>query len=197
MTVAAPAMSRTLAQVERNFRDRAEVVDVIVHAPLWSPSRRTYRRWLCDLYGFIAPLEAKLSYSGLELSFITPRMKASRLASDLLDIGMTRTDHALLMRPCAIPELVDPVQAIAWLAVVERMTWKLESIRCMLMKVPSLATAMETAGSFLRTHEGVVRERWFELGHLVDQHVKCGEALERMTACAYDCLDCLDQWMVK
>jgi heme oxygenase len=197
MTVVARATSRALAQVERNVRDRAEVVDVIVHAPLWSPSRRTYRRWLCDLYGFIAPLETKLSYSGLELSFMTPRLKASRLASDLLEIGMSRNDHMLLTRPCAIPELVEPVQALGWLTVVERMTWKLDGIRSMLLKVPSLATAMETAGSFLRAHEGVVRERWYELGDVVDRHVDSSEALAHMTACAYDCLDCIDRWMVK
>jgi heme oxygenase len=198
MSVAVAATYRTLAQVERNVRERAELVDVIVHAPLLRPTQRGYRRWLCDLYGFVAPVEAKLSVApGLERSFRLPLTKARSIADDLLDVGMTCSEHALLRRPCEIPDFVDPVQALGWLMILERVTWKLGTIRDRLTRVASLSSMLDAAGSFVRTHECLVRDRWLELGRVVDRHVFGHEGVTYMTECAYDGLDCLDRWMVK
>ena len=184
----------TLTRLHRSLRDRAEAVDTVVQAPLSPPTRHGYRRWLCELYRFISAFEKSLLITpGLELPFVRARLKAGHLSSDLLALGLTARERMRLADRCNVPDFTDPIEALGWLFVVDRLTLELDAIRARLM--PELALEIDLAGSFLDGYADDQLEMWFELERVLDD-VICGEHdLKALRSAALAALDCLEMAM--
>lgn len=86
-------------------------------------SDATYRRLLECLFGFVAPLEARLSTVSWpdDLAFPT-RRKTRHLAGDLVQLGHTRETIAALPRCSALPPLTTRAAAFGCLYVLEGST---------------------------------------------------------------------------
>src|SRR5688572_4540393 len=97
-----------LTRLEKRLGSRVDDVGTISQATLIVPTRDAYRRYLCDLYGFITAFEARLAYMyALDLSFIENRIKSGRIATDLLVLGLTPYERVRLSKRCVIPPFDD------------------------------------------------------------------------------------------
>lgn len=186
--------SWALPRLERRCGDRADTVDAIVQAALQQPSRDSYRRYLCDLYGFIVAFEARLAYAySLDLGFIQDRIKSGRISGDLLALGLTPYERVRLSHRCVVPKLDTAFKALGWLFVVERMTRTLPRLyRRLYSTIPD---ELDCAGAFLGTPAEEIASSWLGLGHVLDRHVHSKPELERTLASIRDALECLERWV--
>ena len=98
------SMTWALTRLERRFGDRADTVATMVGASIAQPTRESYRRFLCDLYGFVTAFEARFAFAlGLDITFIENRIKSGRMATDLLALGLTAYERVRLSRRCVVP----------------------------------------------------------------------------------------------
>ncbi|HTL32618.1 MAG TPA: biliverdin-producing heme oxygenase [Kofleriaceae bacterium] len=187
--------SWALTRLERRYGDRADTVDTIVQATLLQPSRESYRRYLCDLYGFIVAFEARLAYAyTLDVAFIQERIKSGRISSDLLALGLTPYERVRLSQRCVVPALDNAFKALGWLYVVERMMRSLPRLYHRLY--PALANELDQAGAFLGTPAEEIASSWIGLGHVLDRHVHSKIELERTLISVREALECLEQWVL-
>jgi len=183
-----------LTRLQRALRERAEAVDVLVHAALSPATPAGYRQWLCDLYGFIEPFERRFAFTHqLDIWFIEQRIKSGRLSADLLALGLTRDEFARLSHAPAIPEFTHPLDALGWLLVVERLTLQLAGIRRRLQ--PALGRELATAGSFVAVYDGATDAMWSGLGRMVDRWVASEADLQQVQTAAFAGLDALESWL--
>jgi heme oxygenase len=181
----------TLTRLQSILRARAEAVDVVLHEPLESATRAGYRQWLCNLFRFIAPLEASLALTPLlDCDFIKSRTKAGYLAMDLLVLGLGKRERTRLATRCTIPAFSDPLEALGWLFVVERITLQLDKIRARLL--PTLEVELEAAGSFLDLYDDAVAHEWLELGRVLDKFLLEERDLDIVLTAARAALDCFE-----
>ena len=166
---------------------------MVVQAPLVSPTRDSYRRFLCDLYGFLLAFEARFAFTTfLDLDFIQPRVRSGRIASDLLALGLTHAELRRLSLRCRVPELADPAEALGWIFVVERVMSRRDHYRRM---AASLEHELATAGAYLRTEEGENEKRWDELGRAIDRCIVDESDVQRLTEGARAGFACLEAWL--
>ena len=185
--------SWTLTRLARGLRDRAEEVDTLVQAPLLSATRESYRRFLCDLYGFVLAFEARFAFTTcFDVAFIDPRIRSGRIASDLLALGLTTSELRRLALRCRVPELVDPAEALGWTFVVERVMSRRDQYRRM---ASGLEAELSFAGSFLRSDDGENEQRWYELGRAIDGCILDESDVQRLTAGARAAFACLEAWL--
>src|SRR5688572_10190559 len=110
------ARSSTLARLTVETANSHASIGQALLGPLEFPTATGYRRFLCTLYGFQAPLEAALVMTPqIDLDFVQQRSKAGRMASDLMSLGFTRREFHLLSRRQVIPSFANPAQALGWL----------------------------------------------------------------------------------
>jgi hypothetical protein len=160
-----------LTRLRRSTGDRAALVAMLVRAPLARPSRENERRYLCDLYGFVAAFERELvRVPGLDVPFLRASLRGGMLATQLLALGLTADAHARLARRCVIPVLGGPVEALGWMYVVERVTMT--------------ASGREQ------------RRSWSRLARELDNAIDDAHDLGRLLAASSQALDCLEQWMI-
>ncbi|HUS27710.1 MAG TPA: hypothetical protein VMZ53_04355 [Kofleriaceae bacterium] len=187
--------SWALTRVEKRYGARAETVASIVAAPLIQPTRASYRRYLCDLYGFIVAFEARLAYAyTLDLRFIQERIKSGRMASDLLSLGLSPYERVRLSQRCVVPRFDTAYKALGWLFVVERMMRELPAIRRRLCL--ALPSELEVAGQFLGTPEIEIETSWDELGRVIDRHVHAQPELDATLLAVHAALQCLEEWVL-
>ena len=186
------AMRRgNLIRLQRCLRDRADTVDTVVHAPLTPPTRSGYRRWLCDLFRFISPVEKSVALTpGLDRRLMRGRHKASRLASDLMALGLTKAERTRLANRCHVPELHNPLEALGWLFVVERLTLQFDRLQSQLW--PHIAFELDTAGSFLVGYGDELLHSWMELDRAVDRMIASESDMDLVTQASFAALDLLE-----
>jgi heme oxygenase len=199
MTALAPRRTQldswALTRIERRYGDRADTVDAIAQAALIQPSRDSYRRYLCDLYGFIVAFESRLAYAyTLDVGFIQDRIKSGRISSDLLALGLTAYERVRLSHRCVVPRLDNACKALGWLYVVERMTRALPLLHRRLRD--AIPGDLEHAGAFVGTPAGEIAESWVSLGRVLDRHVHSKPELEQTLTSVHDALECLEQWVL-
>ncbi len=171
-------------------------VDEALHGPLEFPTVPAYRQYLCTLYGFQAPLEAAVVLTpGMDLDFMQGRLKAGRIASDVLAIGLTAKEFRVLARRHTIPAFRSVPEALGWLYVSERMTLQHETLRHRLAN--ELSIVVELGGSFLAAYHGVAGERWRELGELLDQVAWSADIGDRVVAAANEAFRWLAGWIAE
>jgi heme oxygenase len=169
-------------------------IDAALLAPLVSPTRSSYRRYLCTLYGFIAPLEVALAMApGIDYAFIDPRMKSGRIASDLLALGLTTQEFALLSRRHSVPAFTSAAEALGWMYVMERTTLHHEETYERLRRI--LSIDRELAANYLLSYAGETRARWRELGAVLDRVAWSASAVDTMIGAAWDAFESLDTWL--
>jgi heme oxygenase len=180
-----------LSRLQSILRARAEAVDVVIHEPLESATRAGYRQWLCNLFRFIAPFEASFALTPLlHCDFINSRTKAGYLAKDLLVLGLGESERTQLATRCTVPAFSDPLQALGWLFVVERITLQLDQLRARLL--PTLELEIEVAGAFLDVYDGAVVHEWLQFGRVLDQFLLEDRDLEIFLTAARAALDSLE-----
>jgi heme oxygenase len=189
------SMNWALTRLERRLGDRADTVAAIVGASIAQPTRESYRRFLCDLYGFVTAFEARFAFAlGLDIAFIENRIKSGRMATDLLALGLTAYERVRLSRRCVVPMFVGSAEALGWLFVVERLTLDFPSIRNRLRA--AIPYDLEIAGSFIGADTAEIESSWSELGRVLDRHVHAKPELERTMHAAEAALLCLEEWVL-
>ena len=184
------AMHRgNLIQLQRRLRARAETVDTVVHAPLTPPTRSGYRRWLCDLFRFIAPVEKNL-VPVLDKRLMRGRHKASRLATDLMALGLTAPERTRLANRCIVPELYHPLEGLGWLFVVERLTLQFDRIQSQLW--PHLGFELNVAGCFLVGYGDEMLRAWMELDRALDRMITNESHMDIVCRASFAALDLLE-----
>lgn len=187
-------LSRMLTRLTLETRIHHASIDAKLLGPLETPSRSLYRRFLCLVYGFEAPLEAALAMApGIELAFIQSRIKSGRIALDLLALGLTTQEFGLLAKRHRVPSFQTAAEALGWLYVSERTTLNHEMVRRRLLE--DLPYEMEHAGSYLASYEGVVGERWRELGALLDRVAHDEASAQQVIDAAWDGLESQFAWL--
>jgi heme oxygenase len=166
-----------------------------VGAAIAQPSRESYRRFLCVLYGFVTAFEARFAFAlGLDITFIENRIKSGRMANDLLALGLTAYERVRLSRRCVVPAFVGSVEALGWLFVVERLTLDFPSLRNRIRA--AIPYDLEIAGSFIGADASEIESSWSDLGRVLDHHVHSKPELERATRAAEAALHCLEEWVL-
>jgi heme oxygenase len=189
------ATSWALTRLDKRLGSRVDDVATISRASLVTPTRDTYRRYLCDLYGFISAFEARLAYTyALDLSFIENRIKSGRIATDLLMLGLTPYERTRLSRRCVVPPFPDVRSALGWLYVVERMMQDTPALRRRLSE--TLPHDVLLAGEFISRAAEEIETRWSELARVLDRFVHTKLELETTLAAAGSALDCLESWLL-
>jgi heme oxygenase len=189
------APSWALTRLEKRLGSRVDDVAKISRASLVIPTRDTYRRYLCDLYGFITAFEARLAYTyALDLSFIENRIKSGRIATDLLVLGLTPYERTRLSQRCAVPRFPDVRTALGWLYVVERLMQDTPELRRRLSE--TLPHDVLLAGEFIGRAAEEIEMRWAELARVLDRFVYTKRELETTLAAAGSALECLESWLL-
>jgi heme oxygenase len=126
----------------------------------------------------------------LDYDFIRSRTKAGYLAMDLLVLGLGKHERTRLATRCTVPTFSDPLEALGWLFVVERITLQLDKIRARLL--PTLEVEIEAAGSFLDAYDDAGAHEWLELGRVLDKFLLEERDLDIVLTAARTALDCFE-----
>ena len=157
------------------------------------PTTAGYRRFLCLFYGFQAPLENALAMTPkIDHEFLEIRTKAGRLAHDLMSIGLTRHEHALLARRQNVPAFENPAQALGWMYASERLMLHVEPLRIRLEA--EMPVVMALAHQFLYSYVNTTELRWRQFGALLDRVAKTYE-VEPIVAGARAGTEALATWL--
>jgi heme oxygenase len=129
-----------------------------------------YSAQLVRTYGLIAPFESACRYTPGVAPLLDYRqlLRAGLIARDLLALGLSASQVAMIPTCPAITVFRDSSEALGWLYVIERSTLLQEGVRRHLVtNLPSVAHAC----SYLNAFEGHVGENWLAFGRLLDRLV--------------------------
>ncbi len=147
------ASSRMLARLGAESERQLEIVDDQLVTSLVHPTRSAYRYLLARIYGFEAPVgTAVLQAQNLDTNFARPRIRAGRLAADLLALTITPHEQALLARRHPVPVLRSAGEALGWMYVLERLAQRIAPLSRHLGD--RLPEELVYAGSYLRSAHG-------------------------------------------
>lgn len=187
--------STTLARLALETSGSHAFLDEALLGPLEFPSTAAYRRFLCMLYGFQAPLENALVLTptmDAYASFFETRWKAARIASDLMSLGLTRNEHALLARRQAIPAFPTVAHAFGFMYATERLMLPIEALRIRLeIEMPVVTTI---AHNFLYSYANSAEAQWRQYGNHLDRLARQYD-LESIVTSARSGIDSLTSWL--
>jgi heme oxygenase len=188
--MSAPWMLARLTYATQGLR---AVVDEAWIAPLEEPTRAKYRTFLATVYSFQVPFEAALAQTSLPVSFLRARLRAGRIASDLIALGIGPAESELLARPFPMPEL-DEADALGWLFVADQpMLYAHQVYTHLSHKLP---VDLARAHAYLTSYAGVTSVRWNELGIALDRiAAKSPETPDQIVRAARFALATLVRWL--
>lgn len=187
--------STTLARIAVETAPACRWIDDALFGPLELATVAGYRRFLARLYGFQAPLEVALAATpGIDHDLVVPRCRAGRIAGDLLALGLTRHEHALLARRQAIAPFAEPGEAYAWMYATERLMLRVEPLRLRLAN--ELPIVSETANQFLSAYAHVAELRWCQFGIALDRAAHASDR-EQIVANARAAIAALREWLAR
>jgi heme oxygenase len=158
----------TLARLTHETATLHKPIDEALLEPLDFLNAAAYRRFLCILYGFQAPLEAALVMTpDIDLGFIDERGKAGNIAADLMSLGLTRHEFRLLGRRQTIGPFATPADALGWMYVTERLTLHLQALRARLEAEIPVVFAL--ASRFICSYGHLAESRWRDFGRMLDR----------------------------
>jgi len=178
-----PRLPSLLTRLTVETASLREHVDAALFGPLEVATVASYRRLLCQLYGFHAPLEAALRATAcIDAAFVWARQKAPYLATDLLALGLAGDDYPLLVSRHDIPAFRATAEAVGWLYVTERLTLRHPMLRGQL--AVAIPDALERADLYIRSYEGETHARWRELGAMLEVIAWSEDNADRVVASA-------------
>jgi len=185
-------LSRTLIQLNLATREQHLAADA-AWLDLMVPivRKHDYVQHLVQVYGFEAPLEAALRYTpGLSaLVDLRPRLRAGLIVQDLMRLGLTPGRIAAL--PQRFTTFSAPAEALGWMYVAERTTLLHGSLRRYLsLHIPEVAAA----SSYLSVYDGVVGQRWSDLGEALDAVAYLPSVKHRLVRAAIHAFEALRGW---
>jgi heme oxygenase len=148
------------------------------------PSRQAYMQCLVRAYGFESPLEAALRYTrGFDqLVDMTGRYRAGLIAQDLLQLGLGPAQVATIPQLMIAP-FAHVAEALGWLYVHERATLVFDQVRRELLRHhPDLVNS----SSFLSAYDGIVGQRFDDLGQQLDRLATMPAIASRVVLAAQD-----------
>lgn len=188
------AASFMLARLTLETQAQHRAIDEALFAPLAPPTVGSYRHFLARLYGFEAPLGCTLaSTPGVDMSFVVPRMRAGWIAADLMALGITPAESAILRRRHPIPAFADRAEALGWLYVVERATLRHASLRRRIQA--ALPATLVNAGSYLSACRISAHQMWNELGATLDRTAQTVVIAEQIVTAAKAALASQRAWL--
>jgi heme oxygenase len=111
------------SRIARALAEPEAALDRVLLGHVTPATLAGYRRYLCDVYALVEPVERLLIVSGgLQLSFIERRIKSGLIATDLLGLGLTTDEYPLLARRFPLERFASVPEALGWLYVAERLT---------------------------------------------------------------------------
>ncbi len=183
-----------LSRLTLDTKPRHQAADEGLLSPFEAPTVGAYRHFLARMYGFTAPVGvALLATPGLDAELLVPRVRTGWLASDLLGIGLTRTESLMLQRRLEVPAFRTGAEALGWLYVSERFTLRHELIRNRVRAV--LPAAFETASEYLMSTSGRVHQQWNELGRALDRAARSEEVALQILEGAHAAFDAQQSWI--
>ena len=189
------ARSTMLARLALETSHAHGFIDEALLGPLEFPTTAGYRRFLCMLYGFQAPLENALVLTpqmDTHACFLESRWKAARIASDLMSLGLTRHEHSLLARRQSVPAFANAGHAFGFMYATERLMLPIEAMRIRLeVEMPVVTTI---AHNFLYSYAGSAEPRWRQYGTHLDRLAKQFDA-DQIVASARAGIDSLAAWL--
>jgi heme oxygenase len=185
-------LSRTLIQLNLATREHHLAADapwLELLVPTFT--RRQYIEQLIKVYGFEAPLEAALRYTpGLSaLVDLRPRLRAGLIVQDLMRLGLSPGRIAAL--PQRFTTFSAPAEALGWMYVAERTTLLHGSLRRYLsLHIPEVAAA----SNYLSVYDGMVGQRWSDLGEALDTVAYLPSVKHRLLRAATQAFEALCGW---
>lgn len=185
--------SSTLARLTIETAAAHRAIEDALFGPFDFPTTNGYRRFLCLLYGFQAPLEGALVLTpGIDLGFVDERCKAARIARDLMSIGLTRREFQLLLRRHEIAPFTHPAEALGWLYATERLTLQIEALRRQLAR--DMPVVFTLANQFIGMYQYAGARRWRDFGAMLDR-VARDHGADAIVAAARDGIASLHAWL--
>ena len=185
--------SAALARLTLETQSAHAAVDEALLAQLEFPTAAAYRRFLCMLFGFQAPLEAALAMTPqIDLGFLDARSKAGYIANDLLALGLTRNDFQLLAHRQSIPAFANVAQALGWMYATERLMLHVEALRIRLSA--EMPVVLTLAHQFISVYENIGEIRWRQYGIALDRCTRT-HSIEDIVAGARASMASLQQWV--
>ena len=187
--------STTLARLTVETAAAHSQIDEALVGPLDFPTAAGYRRFLCVLYGFQAPLEAAVVMTpNIDLDFAHERCRAPRIAADLLSLGLTRREFGLLARRQAIGPFANPAEALGWLYTTERLSLQIEALR--LRITHEMPVVFTLASQFISSYQSVADIRWRHYGIVLDRIAR-EHGADAIVGAAREGMACLQNWLVE
>jgi len=187
--------SSTLARLALETARSHAFIDEALLGPLEFPSTAGYRRFLCMLYGFQAPLENALATTpGMDAHayFLETRWKAARIATDLMSLGLTRHEHCLLARRQSIPAFASVAHAFGFMYATERLMVPVDALRVRLeIEMPVVTTL---AHNFIYSYANRADAQWRQYGTHLDRVARQGD-IEVIVSSARAGIDSLTAWL--
>ena len=188
-------LSRLGAETQVHHAEADADVDRFLFRPTVTVA--DYRQFLARAYGFAVPLEAALvGATGLDVVIdVKARMKSPHLRHDLLALGMTTEDIAMVPLCRSIPVLRGPAAALGWLYVIERPMLASAVIRRHL--ATRLPDQMIAASRYLACYAGQVGSMWRELGEALDKAAYTTQIADRIVAATHEAFRALHVWRLQ
>ena len=149
------------------------------------PTPDRYGRYLAQIYGFEAPVEAACAAT-ISRDLVRSHFKAHRLAADLEALGLTPQAAA------AIPAFDGPEQALGWLWVVHRNALLHGLVHRHVATV--LPETARSAGSYLSTFDSRGGALPSRLAHAMEAAARRVASCERMIAAAKQAFELQHEW---
>lgn len=183
--------SRMLARLGAESETLLDIVDDELVGSLIKPTRSSYRYMLARIYGFEAPVGTALLHApNLDANFARPRLRAGRLAADLIALTISPSEQALLARRHVVPVIRSAGEALGWLYVLERLAQRVAPLtRHLYDRLPQEIVA---AGSYMQSaHEPSL----FGLGDALDLLSRTSAMADRIAAGANAGFRSLHAWL--
>ena len=177
-----PPASRVLEALDRETAALQTIAEADLFCVLDDASFACYQRFLERICHFEYAVEVELARAGLPEAFLIPRLKTRRLADDLLALGGPRGIDPMAALSLELPKLRDPVDALAWIYVLQRNT--LHHPRLYRALIPLLRTPLKLASRYLTSHSTDLYQRLHELGVVLDSAITSQEQTDRLIAVA-------------
>lgn len=183
--------SRMLARLGAESETLLDIVDDELIGTLIEPTRSAYRYTLARIYGFEAPVgTVLLQIQNFDANFARARIRAGRLAADLLALTITPHEQGLLARRHTVPVIRSAGEALGWLYVLERVAQRIAPLARHLYD--RLPTEVVAAGSYLQSaHEPSL----LGLGDALDLLARTSAMADRIAAGANAGFRSLHAWL--
>lgn len=191
-----PQIMTRLQQDTRKQHDQTEQNRLLSQLMRDDVTHDHYRTVLHKFYGFLNPVEHKISTSKsaahIELD-LSHRQRAGLIVRDLKALGASETDIDALPLCDNLPEFETVPELLGWLYVLEGSTLGGQIISRHLQK--TLHVTPETGGAFFYSHGAEVGKMWKEFMTMMDRYTARNGHADRIVDAAQQAFRRFDEWL--